>query len=547
MSIFPSNGPLATRAPFTPSAGGDDVVALAGHPRTTRVSWLLLGTLLVGALLAAFGERLLSQVSYAVERGRLQAAGDELASVDQVSNTFRMVAQRCRPGVVQIAVSGGQMGEQQADMLRQMLEQRFGRELTDDEWQRLLQQHSRRPLATGSGIILDNEGHILTNNHVISGGGDLRVRLHDGREYDAARIGRDEKSDLAVIKIDAPGLHPLKFGDSDAIEVGDWVLAIGAPFGLDQTVTHGIVSAKGRNDVSDIPIFYQDFLQTDAAINPGNSGGPLVDMRGEVVGVNTAIATRGESQNAGVAFTIPSNMARRIADQLKSGGRVERGWLGVRLSPIENEDVAILGLPGPRGVMVDALYEGAPAIAAGLEVEDVIIAVDGREVSNTRGLQVAIADVGPGRRATLRVLRDGVARELPITVGRQPEDIEAFSRDSEVVAARRAEGLALEVRSMRRELPESLAVALSNLTLAEAAARNEDKSGVLVVQYAGAEAEQYGVTPGDLITAVNGQAVRSVTQFNQALQQATARAVRMQVIGPEGRQRTIYIERPGDK
>lgn len=293
------------------------------RPRFRLLFWTGMA---VAALWIGFGDRLLSRWAYAVERGRIQASADELldsdelAGVQAISKAFRLVAKVARPGVVHINVSGSDGTLEVSPEELESLKQRFGDLLSEEQLRELLR---RQPPASGSGIVFDADGYIVTNNHVVAGRTEIVVHLADDRTYEATIVGTDPKTDLAVIKIDAPNLHALKFGDSDQVDVGDWVVAVGAPFGLSQTVTHGIISATGRSHV-DVGILYQNFIQTDAAINPGNSGGPLLNLRGEVIGVNTAIATHGDA-NAGVAFTIPSNMAVKVARALIEHGSVARG------------------------------------------------------------------------------------------------------------------------------------------------------------------------------------------------------------------------------
>jgi len=229
----------------------------------------------------------------------------------------------------------------------------------------------------GSGFIIDRDGHIVTNNHVIENADEITVKLFDEKEYNATVVGRDAKTDLALIKIDAPDLVPLELGNSDTLDVGTWVVAIGSPFGLEQTVTAGIVSAKGRT-LGSGP--YDDFIQTDASINPGNSGGPLINMQGQVIGINTAILARGQ----GIGFAIPSSMANGIIRQLKNGGEVIRGWLGVGIQDLSPELAAYYGLKGQKGALVIDAYEGEPAAVAGIEPRDIITEVNGEAVSRNR-------------------------------------------------------------------------------------------------------------------------------------------------------------------
>ena len=337
---------------------------IIAHERNPRLAWLLAALVLVGFIAVGVPGRLLSRWAYACERGRLQATNEgltalsqDLARVEEVSHAFRLVAKVARPGVVHIRVRSDVAEEGDDPMwreLRQQLEEQLGEQFDEQRWRDFLRQHREAP-ASGSGIIFDEQGYVLTNNHVVAGRDEILVTLPDEREFPATLVGNDPMTDLAVIKIDASDLHALKFGDSDRVEVGDWVIAVGAPFGLSQSVTHGIISATGRDSVEPLTekgILYQNFLQTDAAINPGNSGGPLLNLRGEVIGVNTAIATNGDGYNAGIAFTIPSNMALKVASQLKESGAVARGWLGITMGELEAADRELLGIEGHRGVLV---------------------------------------------------------------------------------------------------------------------------------------------------------------------------------------------------
>ncbi|NUQ50172.1 MAG: trypsin-like peptidase domain-containing protein [Phycisphaerae bacterium] len=370
------------------------------HRWTAPARWLLVVLVLAAIVGTRAPDRLLSQWAYAVEKGKLQAVGEDLASVEEVSNAFRNVARLAQVGVVQINVAGdpNELAE-----VRRQVERRLDRPLTDERWQRFLREH---PQGTASGILMDAQGHILTNHHVVGGKTGITVRLHDGRSYEAQVRGTDPETDIAVLKIEARELHPLRFGDSDKMEVGDWVLAVGAPLGLTHTVTHGIISAKGRSDIiSGREIFFQDFFQTDAAINRGNSGGPLLNLRGEVIGLNTAVALNDDGGNAGIAFTIPSNIALHIADQLKRTGAVARGWLGVRLADLDSELVELFGLESDNGVMVDMVYANSPGQRAGLQCEDIIVEVNGVQVTGMRRLQALIGFVSPGKDADFKVLR----------------------------------------------------------------------------------------------------------------------------------------------
>ena len=531
-----------------------------------RVGWLAAALVLLALAALGVPNRMLTQWGYAVERGRLRASteelaavGQDLARVEEVSRAFRLVAKVARPGVVHIRVRGGEeaytrikeLEREREELIErwEALEQKIGKEADDLETYRSeirdLLRHLRQnaeeiatlqqtlPPGSASGIIFDEGGHILTNNHVVGGRRDIRVTLPDEREYEATLVGSDPKTDLAVIKIDASDLHPLKFGDSDRVEVGDWVIAVGAPFGLSQTVTHGIISATGRSDVlTGRGILYQNFLQTDAAINPGNSGGPLLNLKGEVVGVNTAIATNGDAYNAGIAFTIPANMAVRIADQLKQTGQVARGWLGITMGELTTADREVFGVEGRQGVLVDAVIEHAPADQAALLVEDVILTVNGTAVANMADLRGRIADILPGHDATLGLLRDGARTEITVKLGRRPTDVEL---DSSARDSRRA-----------RELPQLGLYARTLLpSFAPRAGYKEDDRGARVIDVTGDESNAAPIEPGELIVACNGEPVTTVAALSRVLEATSKnRTVKLEVVDPEGQRRTVRY-RPG--
>ncbi len=267
----------------------------------------------------------------------------------------------------------------------------------------------------GSGFIYDREGFIITNNHVVEGAEEIKVKLDDGREFTARVVGRDQRTDLALLKISTPAkdLPTLPLGDSDRTRVGDWVLAIGNPFGLEHTVTQGIISATGRA-IGAEP--YSNFLQTDAPINPGNSGGPLVNLRGEVIGINSSILASGQ----GIGFAIPSTMARKVIDQLKARGKVVRGWIGLMAQPVTPELAQALGLKEPKGVLVGDLAPGGPAEAAGIKRQDVITAFDGQEINRMDDLPKAAAENPVGKRVEVRIIRGGKPMILTVTVKEWP-------------------------------------------------------------------------------------------------------------------------------
>ena len=423
---------------------------------------------------------------------------DSRARLEDLSRTFRAVTQAARPSVVHLRIRGGELSDSDMeDSLREL------REALPQVPEGQLRQWLRRaPAGSGSGVVFDSDGHIVTNDHVVAQRAEIEVVLADQRTFTARLVGRDPKTDLAVLRIDATDLQPLPFGDSDAMDVGDWVLAVGAPFGLANTVTHGIISAKGRTQVPGVSIDYQDFLQTDAAINPGNSGGPLLNLRGEVIGINTAIATRGEGVNAGVAFTIPSNMVQRIAGQLINSGGVARGWLGVSMSELTRDDAEIFGVASAGGVIIEGVLADTPAARGGMQVEDVLVRVDDRPIRDVNQVRNLIAGLSPGTTIRLALVRGGEARDIEITLEEQPENTR---RVGGVTRARAISALGVQVLTLRPAIGEVLGF-------------GSDARGVVVDRVdTGAAGSAAGLTSGDLIVAVNGTAVRNAAEFERAL------------------------------
>ena len=350
----------------------------------------------------------------------------------------------------------------------------------------------------GSGVIVSPDGVIVTNTHVIEGADELTVVLNDRREFPAEIILADERTDLAVLKIDAGVLPTLDIADTRSLEVGDLVLAIGNPFGVGQTVTSGIVSALARTDVGVTD--YAFFIQTDAAINPGNSGGALVDADGRLVGVNTAIFSRSGGSN-GIGFAIPAEMVRRVIDAAVNDGQVVRPWLGVKGQPVTTDMTAALGLEAPRGVIVSELYPGAPGEKAGLRRGDVILTINGREVFDEGGLRFVAATLRPGERTDLTILRDGRPQTVRATLSPPPGATEA-----DLVVLEGAHPF------------DGSEVAELSPALADALRRDPFETGVVVNRlFRGSLAVRFGLRPGDVIAAVNSRSVDSVEDLQQAI------------------------------
>ena len=357
-----------------------------------------------------------------------------------------------------------------------------------------------RQRSLGSGFILDTVGHIITNNHVIEGADEVLVKLDNNKEYPATVVGKDAKTDIAVLKIEgAPDLHHAVLGDSDGLQVGEWVMAIGNPFGLDHTVTAGIVSAKGRFIGAGN---YDDYIQTDAAINPGNSGGPLLNLRGEVVGINSAIFSR-TGGNIGIGFAIPVNLAKDLIPQLKEKGHVTRGWLGVLIQRVTPEIAESLGLEETRGALVADVVDDGPAEAAGIEVGDVIVAFDGETVDESNDLPLMVARTPVGKQVELRILRDQEEKVLEVTIA------ELEDEGVEVASAEEGEEFGLTVQTLTPEIAENLGV--------------DEEAGVVVTAVASdSPAEDAGLQRGDIILEVNRRVVESVEQYVAALKKAEA-------------------------
>jgi serine protease Do len=354
------------------------------------------------------------------------------------------------------------------------------------------QQQMPRIMGAGSGVIISKNGYVLTNNHVIEGAKEVTVTLSDHQEYKARIVGRDPKTDLAVLKIEGSGTFPAAtLGDSDNLKVGDWVIAIGNPFGLNNTVTSGIVSAKGRV-IGDGP--YDNFIQTDASINPGNSGGPLFNMKGEVVGINTAIISQGQ----GIGFAIPVNTVKPLVPQLETKGSVTRGYLGVTIQTITPALQKALNLQDHKGALVADVTSNSPAAQAGVQRGDVIVAFNGKEVADNHDLPAMVAGTPIGQQATLTVLRNGQKMQLAVKVGELPPEQTAQNATSPEGSVQPAQGKwGLELQDLTPQLAGQL-----NL---------KSEKGVAVVDVKpGSQADEAGMQKGDIILEVNRQPITSV-------------------------------------
>lgn len=371
------------------------------------------------------------------------------------------------------------------------------------------QKRDFKQRSLGSGFIIDEEGYIVTNNHVIDNADKIVVILNDENEFEAQIVGRDKNTDLALIKIELNrNLPVLRFGDSDTLKVGQWVVAIGNPFGLEQTVTAGIVSAKGRV-IGSGP--YDDFIQTDASINPGNSGGPLLNMKGEVVGINTAIVAGGQ----GIGFAIPVNLAKNIIAQLKSSGEVTRGWLGVGIQDISEEVAEYYGIKEKKGVLVTEVFPGDPADLAGIKPKDIILSVNGKAVDSARQLTGMIADTSVGDTIQIKINREGKTRTI---------DVKIAKREETKIAGR---------NSQKKE-QDQLGIRVSEITPETARRFNlKDTKGVIVVGVAPeSKAAEAGLQIHDVIREINHKNITSVSDVNETINEI-----------PEGETINLFIRR----
>lgn len=394
----------------------------------------------------------------------------------------------------------------------------FGNNFFDDFFNRFLdempQQRPRREQNLGTGFIVSEDGYILTNNHVVNGADEVMVKLSDGRELKGEIKGSDEKVDLALIKISDKDKFPYaEMGDSDALKVGEWVMAIGNPFGLSHTVTAGIVSAKGRV-IGSGP--YDDYIQTDASINPGNSGGPLFNSQGKVIGINTAIIAGG---GGGIGFAIPISMAKTVVDQLRDSGKVTRGYLGVTFQPLTADLAKSFGLDSDKGALIASVVKDAPAEQAGIKAGDVILEFDGKEINEGNELPRYVASTPVDKKVKLVIFRDGKKMEVSLVVGKLKDGSgEPKSGGSNV-----SDKVGITVEEIRKDTADRLGI--------------RDVKGLVITEIkAGSAAEEAGIQPGSVIIEINGQHPETVSAFSSVISTLKkGDVVRLLLKSPNGR------------
>jgi serine protease Do len=413
-----------------------------------------------------------------------------------IPESFSKLAETVSPAVVNIStvktIKGGgpvfrhfhQNPRGDQDPFKDFFDKFFGNE----------QQREFKQRSLGSGFIIDKDGYIVTNNHVIDDADEIKVKLNSGKEYDAKIIGRDPSTDIALIKIKADSSYSVvKLGDSDALKVGEWVVAIGSPFGLEHTVTAGIVSAKGRV-IGSGP--YDDFIQTDASINPGNSGGPLINMKGNVIGINSAIIASGQ----GIGFAVPVNMAKDVVKQLKEQGEVTRGWLGVGIQDINDEMSEYYGIKDKEGVLVSKVFPGDPADKAGIKTKDIIIEVNGQKIKSSHELTRIIANFHVGEKVKIKALRDGKEKSFTVKIAKRQQD-------------------KIASRNMPYKEQGAFGIQVSDLTpeIANRLNLRETEGVVVTGVQSGSQGEDKGIRTRDIIKEINHQSINTVDDYNDAI------------------------------
>jgi serine protease Do len=487
-----------------------------------------MAAMLVGAVVGSQVPRPSAVEARAADSLADPAEGAGRASTSGVGlDTFRDIARRTNPGVVNINTSQVVKRSRMRDFFGDdMMDRFFG---PQPEGRGRPERQTQTSL--GSGFVIDKEGYILTNRHVVEGADKINVSLYDDRNgnkrYEAKLVGKDARTDVALLKIEPKEtLVPIEIGDSDKVEVGEWVMAIGNPFGLGgNSVTVGVVSYKGRGLPLGVPGTSVDMIQTDAAINPGNSGGPLLNTRGQVVGINTMIITGGERQSAGVGFSVPINVAREILPQLREKGKVARGWLGIQITAVSEDMAKTFKMKEARGALVSQVTPGSPAEKAGIRIEDVIVSADGRDIADNGDLSRYVAGQPPGKTVKLDLLREGQLKSFSVTLGTFPDDPTEAQGEEEETAR-----LGMTLRDLTSEMAERLDLPRGT------------KGAIVMDVEAGEAAEQAGLTRGDVIVGVNGAPVESVAQFQRLIDAAKADGVARLRVRNSGGYRFVVLK-----
>jgi serine protease Do len=515
------------------------------HYLTTLSHSYRIWPIFAGVGVTLMGLMLLAALAIAEPSGENIQTGDHHQALDTLrasSRAFSTIGKTVSPAVVSIRVEQTIRGlannqRNPSNDPSELFGEDLARKFFGDQYEqyRKFHQSPQRPRerqvrGEGSGFLVSADGHILTNHHVVGNADKVTVHLHDGREMEASLIGSDKKSDVAVIKIDAKNMPFIPLADSEQLDVGEWVLAFGSPFGLTNSMTAGIVSAKGRTGVGIVD--YENFIQTDAAINPGNSGGPLVNLDGEVVGINTAIASRSGGYQ-GIGFAIPINLARNIRDQLVNGGTVRRGFLGILIQPLSPDMAKAFGSTDTKGVLIGGVGDDSPAKKAGLLREDIIVQLDGKRVVHPGAFRNRVAMLAPGTEVQLTVLREGQRKQITVTLGELPTPEKQHAQNEsgqEALEEETMENLGLAVQTLSPELAERLGY-------------EEQPQGVVISKVArGSLAQSAGLRPGVLILEVNRQKVDTAEAFKQALDATRDDGIVLMLVQDQGSTRFITLK-----
>ncbi|MEY4821866.1 MAG: hypothetical protein RLY72_1518 [Planctomycetota bacterium] len=442
-----------------------------------------------------------------------QTAGKSTARrlADELSHAFRDAAKTLAPSVVTINTSSAKLNDR-----------------------------GRAQHGTGTGVVISRDGYIVTANHVVADADEIELVLHDGRTAKATVVGLDPGTDIAVLRTEESGLIPAGFADSDALEPGEWVVAIGAPFGLERTVTAGIVSAKGRSDVG--LATFENYIQTDAAINPGNSGGPLANLDGAVIGINSAISSRGGG-NDGIGFAVPSSVVRRVADSIIATGRVARGYLGIGVQPADAKMLAGLGIAKDAGVgvLVNRVESDSPAAKAGIEPGDLITSIAGRSVHTPGELVATISEIAPGSEVDLRAIRNSDERRMRATLAERPD---GSAPQAERNSAAKPSSASVKLGMVLREISaDELAALGAAANMGAAAANSGAETGAVLVESVNANspAADVGIAPGDLIRRLGAHTVHTLKQAQSALKEIAADAAVPALVERQGQSRFVLI------
>ncbi len=478
-----------------------------------RTIALLMAITVVAAIMMMAGAHITTNATAKTK----DVSKESIDLLSKLSQAFAEVADVARPAVVNISTTSTVT----------MKDNPFGNTFNDPFFRRFFgdrfnfpgQNRELKKSALGSGVIVADNGYILTNNHVVKGADEIKVTLYDKREFKGTVVGTDPRTDLAVVKIDARGLPTLRLGDSDKLKTGDLVLAVGNPFGLNQTITMGIVSAVGRSNIGLAD--YEDFIQTDAAINPGNSGGALVNASGELVGINTAIfSTSGGYM--GIGFAIPSNMAKSVMDSIIKHGKVIRGWLGVSIQDLTSDLAKSFGIKETAGALVASVEQGSPADKAGMKRGDLIIEINDKKINDSTSLRNLIASIAPGTKINVSVIRDGKEQTVTVELGEYKGNKIIKSEYENVLKG-------ISVQELTPDLRNKL-----NLS--------DNVNGVVVTNVSGEMGGQVLLRPNDVIQEVNRTAIQNLQDYNNAISKVGEKDTVLLLIYRDGGSAYITIQ-----